>query len=105
LGNLPIPVVKDERSSSTSNKFEPHLAGPEYVLDLNRESTSIFHDEFFEMENQWAMALCEALTLESNEKNSSNEHGNFTLEMPQKSCSFNATLESGIISAPYTQGL
>ena len=37
--------------------------------------------------------------LESNEKDSSNEHENFTLDIP---CSFNATLESGMLSAPCT---
>ena len=42
----------------------------------------IFHDESLEMENQWAMEFCEAPTLVSNEKDSSNEHGNFSLEMP-----------------------
>ena len=62
----------------------------------------IFHDESLEMENQWAMELCEALTLESKEKDSSNEHGSFTLEMPQKQCSFNATPESDTLSAPCT---
>ena len=71
---MPIPVVKDERSSSTSNKFEPHPAGPEYVvLDLNRESISSFHDEFLEMENQWAKESCEAPTLEANKKDSTIE--------------------------------
>ena len=46
--------------------------------------------------------FCEAPTLESNEKDSSNEHGNFTLDIPQKSSSFNATLESSTLSAPHT---
>ena len=44
----------------------------------------IFHDESLEMENQWAMKLCEALTLDSNEMDSSNELGNFTLDIPRK---------------------
>ena len=62
----------------------------------------IFHDESLEIENQWAMEFCEALTLEINEKDSSNEHGNFTFDIPQKPCSFNATPESGMFSAPCT---
>ena len=56
-------------------ELEPRPAGLEYVvLDLNRESTSSFHDESLEMENQWAMEFCEAPTLESEEKDSTNEH-------------------------------
>ena len=43
-----------------------------------------------------------APTLESNEKDSSNEHGNFTFDIPHKPCSFNATPESGMLSAPCT---
>ena len=62
----------------------------------------IFHDESLEMENQWAMKLCEAPTLESNEKGSTNEHGSFTFDIPHKPCSFNATPESGMLSAPCT---
>ena len=73
----------DECSSSPLIEFEPHPAGLEYVvLDLNRESTSSFHDESLEMENQWAMEFCEAPTLESEEKNSTNEHGSFTFDIP-----------------------
>ena len=57
-----LHLYKDERSSSSSIEFEPLPAGLEYViLDHNRESTSISHDESLEMENQWAMELCEAL--------------------------------------------
>ena len=93
----------DERSLSPLIEFEPLPAGLEYViLDLNRESTSSFHDESLEMENQWAMELCEAPTLESNEKDSSNEHGNFTFDIACKPFSFNATPESGMLSAPCT---
>ena len=45
------------------------------------------------------MEFCEAPTLESDEKDSTNEHGTFILEIP---CSFNATPEFGMISAPCT---
>ena len=48
------------------------------------------------------MELCEALTLESEEKDSTNEHGSFTLDIPREPGSFNATPESGMLSAPYT---
>ena len=84
-------------------KFEPLPAGLEYVvLDLDQDATIIFYDESLEMKNQWAMELCEVPTLESKEKDSTNEHESFTLEMPQKPCTFNATPESGMFSAPCT---
>ena len=61
-----------------------------------------FHDKSIEMEKSWAKEFCEVPTLESNEKDSSNEHGNFTFDIPRKPCSFNATPESGTLSAPCT---
>ena len=98
-----LHFCEDERSSSPLIELEPLPAGLEYVvLDLNRESTSSFHDESLEMEKSWAKELCEAPTLESNEKDSSNEHGSFTFDIPRKPCSFNATPESGMLSAPCT---
>ena len=48
------------------------------------------------------MEFCEAPTLESNEKDSTNEHGSFTFDIPRKPCSFNATPESGMLNAPCT---
>ena len=57
------------------------------------------HNESLEMQNPWAMEFCEALTLESDEKDSTDEHGTVIFEMP---CSFNATPESGMLSAPCT---
>ena len=81
-------------------EFEPLPVGLEYVvLDYDRESTSSFHNASLEIENQWAMEFCEAPTLESNEKDSSNEHGNFTFDIPSKPCSFNTAPESGMFSA------
>src|SRR6185312_926056 len=69
-----LDFCEDERSSSPLIEFEPLPAGLEYVvLDLNRESTSSFHDESLEMEKSWAKELCEAPTLEFEEKDSSNE--------------------------------
>ena len=94
---------EDERSSSSLTEFEPLPDGLEsVVLDLDRGTTMIFHDESLEMEKSWAKEFCEAPTLESNKKNSSNEHGNFTFDIPRKPCSFNATPESGMLSAPCT---
>ena len=56
-----VRSCEDERSSSPSTEFEPLPDGLEsVVLDLDRDTTIIFHDESFEMENQWAMELCEA---------------------------------------------
>ena len=59
----------------------------------------IFHDESLEMENPWAIEFCEVPTQESDEKDSTGEHGTVIFEMP---CSFNATLESGILCASST---
>ena len=93
---------EDEHSSSPLIEFEPLPDGLEYVvLNLDRESTSSFYDEPLEMENQWAKEFCEAPTLESNEKDSSNEHGNFTFDVPRKPCSFSTAPESGMLSAPH----
>ena len=95
-----LHFCEDERSSSPLTEFEPLPAGLEYVvLDYDRESTSSFHNASLEIENQWAKEFCEALTLESNEKDSTNENGSFTFDIPYKPCSFNATLESGMLSA------
>ena len=94
---------EDERSSSSLTEFEPLPDGLESdVLDLDRDTTMIFHDEPLEMDNQWAMEFCEAPTLESKEKDFINEHGSFTFDIPRKPCSFNATPESGTLSAPCT---
>ena len=80
------------------SEFEPLPSGPEkVVLDHNRDSTMISHDESLEMENRWAMKFCEALTLESDEKDSTDEHGTVIFEIP---CSFNTTPESDMLSAP-----
>ena len=49
---------EDERSSSSSTECEPLPDGLEsIVLDLERDTTMIFHDESLEMEKQWAMEL------------------------------------------------
>ena len=95
-----LHFCEDERSSSPSIECEPLPAGPEYVvLDLYRDTTMSFHDKSLEMEKSWAKEFCEAPTLESEENDSINEHGSFTFDIPYKPCSFNATLESGMLSA------
>ena len=68
----------------------------------HRGTTMIFHDESLEMEKSWAKEFCEAPTLESEEKDSTNKHGSFTFDIPCKPCSFNATPKSGMLSAPCT---
>ena len=89
--------------SSPLIEFEPLPDGlKSVVLDLDRGTTMIFHDESLEMEKSWAKESCEASTLESNEKDSTNEQGSFTSDIPHKPCSFNATPESGMLSAPCT---
>ena len=71
-----LHFCEDERSLSLLSEFEPFPSGPEkVVLDHDRDSTMLSHDESLEIENLWAMEFCEAPTLESNEKDSSNEHG------------------------------
>jgi hypothetical protein len=92
---------EDERSSSPWIKFEPLLASPEYVvLDHDRNPTMIFHNESLELENQWAMEFYEVPTMESEGKDSIDEHGIFILEISQEPCPFNASPESGMLCAP-----
>jgi CRISPR/Cas system CSM-associated protein Csm4 (group 5 of RAMP superfamily) len=45
------------------------------------------------------MEFCETPTLESEGKDSIDEHGSFILETPQEQCSFNASQESGMLCA------
>jgi hypothetical protein len=98
-----LHLCEDERSSSLSIEFEPLPASPKYIiLEHDQDPTMISHDESLEMENPWAMEFCEAPTLESEGKDSIDEHGSFILEIPQEPCSFNASPESGMLCAPST---
>ena len=64
-----LRFCEDERSSSLLSEFEPLSSGPkEVVLDHDRDSTMISHDESIEMENPWATKFDETPTLESKEK-------------------------------------
>jgi hypothetical protein len=69
------------------------------ALDLDREPTSILQDEYLEMEDSWAMKIYEALALESKWKDSTDEHGSFTLDIPHKPCSHHASSESAMLGA------
>ena len=85
------------------SEFEPLTSGPEkVVLNHDRDSTMISHDESLEMENPWAMEFDEAPTLESIRKDFIDKHGSFILVSPQKPCSFNASPESGMLFASST---
>jgi hypothetical protein len=95
-----LHLCEGERSSSPLNKFEPLSTGPYHVaLNLGRESTSILLDESLKMENSWAMEIYETLTLESKGKDSTDEHGNFTHDIPTKPCSHLASPELAMLSA------
>ena len=84
-----------EQPSSSSIEFEPILSSPHcVVLDHDRDTTMIFHDEPFEVENSWARESSEALTLEIEENNSIDEHGSFIVETSPP-CSFSTSPESG----------
>ena len=74
-----LHFCEDDHSSSPLIECEPLPVSPEYVvIGLYQDTSMSFHDKSLEMENQWAKESCEEPTLESNEKDSSNEHGNFT---------------------------
>ena len=83
-----------EQPSSSSIEFEPILSSPHcVVLDHDRDTTMIFHDEPLEVENSWARESSEALTLEFEENNSIDEHDSFIVETSPP-CSFSTPPES-----------
>ena len=64
-----LHFCEDEQQSSLLSEFEPLSSGPkEVVLDHNRDSTMISHDESLDMKNRRATKCYEAPTLESIEK-------------------------------------
>ena len=66
----PLEEMHEQISSSTI-EFEPFLPSPHgVVLNHNRDTTTIFHDESLEIENSWARESSEALTLEFEANNS-----------------------------------
>ena len=71
------------QTSTSKIEFELHPTIPHcVVLDHDRDTTTIFHDEPLAIENHWAMESSEALPLECEEKGSINEHDIFILESP-----------------------
>ena len=84
-----------EKTSSSLIEFVPLLLSPHcVVLDHDRDTTMIFHDEPLEVENSWARESSEALTLEFKANNSIDEHGSFIVETsPPRS--FSTPPESG----------
>jgi hypothetical protein len=84
-----------ERPLSPSLEFKPCPFGHQnVVLDSDRESTPILHDASFEKGNLCHLDIPEASTLEPDEKNSANEHENFSFKFPQESCSHKVSPES-----------
>ena len=84
-----------EQTSPSSIEFEPILSSPHcVVLDNDRDTTMIFHDEPLEIENSWARESSEALILEFGENNSIDEHGSFIVETSPP-CSFSTPPELG----------
>ena len=89
------------------HRQHPHCV----VLDHDRDTTMIFHDEPLEVENSWARESSEALTLEFEENNSIDELGSFivktsppcSLSTPPKShtrCAMNAFVSCSLLKAP-----
>ena len=95
-----LHFCEDERSSSPLDEFEPLSFGLEYiVLDLDQDTNMILNDASLEMENRWAMEFYGAMTLESEGKDSVDEHGSFILVITQEPCSFTASPESSTLCA------
>ena len=64
-----LHFCEDEQSSSLLSEFEPLSSSPKaVVLDHDRDSTMISHDESLDMKNRRATKCYEAPTLESIEK-------------------------------------
>jgi hypothetical protein len=58
-----------------------------------------FHDASLEMEKSWAMEVYEIPTLEFRGKDSIDEHGSFTLDIPSRPCLYHVSPESAMLSA------
>jgi hypothetical protein len=84
-----------EQPSSSSIEFKPFYSSPHcVVLDRDRDTTMIFHDEPLEVENSWDRESSEALTLEFKENNSIDEDGSFIVQTSPP-WSFSTPPESG----------
>ena len=81
------------QTSSSLIEFEPRPTSPcRIVLDHDRDTAMIVHDEPLEAENPWAGEFNEALPLESEGSESIDKHGSFILESPPP-CSFRSPPE------------
>ena len=81
------------QTSSSLIEFEPRPTSPRrIVLDRDRDTAMIVHDEPLEVENPWTREFTEALPLEFEESESIDEHGSFILESPPP-CSFSSPPE------------
>ena len=77
------PLKMMVQASSSLIEFEPRPTSPHrIVLDHDRDTTMIVHDEPLVIGNPWAKKSSEALSLEREEKYSIEEHGSFILESP-----------------------
>ena len=82
------------QTSSSMIEFKPRPTSPHcVVLDHDRDTTMIFHDEPLAIENRWATESSEALSLECKESGSIDKHDSFTLESPPP-CFFSTPPES-----------
>ena len=74
------------QASSSLIEFEPHPTSPRrIVLDHDRDTAMVVHDEPLEAENPWVREFNEALPLECEGSESIDEHGSFILESPPQS--------------------
>ena len=86
------------QTSSSLIEFEPRPTSPRrIVLDHDRDTSMIVHDEPLEAENPWAREFNEALPLECEGSESIDEHVSFILESPPP-CSFSTPPESAACS-------
>ena len=84
-----------EQISSSTIEFEPFLPSPQgVVLNNDRDTTTIFHDESLEIENSWARVSSDSLNLEFEENDSIDEYGSFIVKTSPP-CSFSTPPESG----------
>jgi len=85
----PLEMMMHEQTSSSPIVFKPRPSSPHFVvLDHDRDTTMIIHNEPLGRENHQAREFSEALTLESKGKESVDGHASFILESPSP-CPYN----------------
>ena len=88
--------------SSPSLELEPCPSShQDVVLDNGQDSTLLLHDISFEKENFRAMDISK-LTLETKRKDSTNEHENFSFEIPHVSCPLSESQKFVLLSTTCT---